>query len=430
MFPLCFPRESRLMKKQKFTTSLIDGLEPGEREFSVWDTVVPGFGLRVRPTGSKSFIFVYRTAGGRAGSTRRVTIGDAARLKLDPAREKAKELAGLAFAGIDTAKEKAEEKETLKAEKEAPTVSSLLDRFLRDHAKAHLKEKTWREYERLVEKILKPEIGDLKVSAVTTADVSQMHHRLRTKPTQAALAVRVLSSAFSCAQEWGLREAGSNPAKIRLRGARRRERLFTDTEVVRLKAAIDALEAEQKISVPVALGLRLLFETGCRAGEITALTWDHVDVDENLLTWGDTKTGNLQKAITREAARLLAAAYRSRDRTVKWVCPSSAGKQLRVEVLEAGFERTMKLAGVVAGENASLHLIRHWFSSKTYSDPAIPLPIAMALVGHKSVATALRYSHLAKADVQRATLAAEKRRAASLKAAQKAGQIIKFGGAE
>jgi integrase len=255
-----------------------------------------------------------------------------------------------------------------------------------------------------------------------------MHYRLRSKPTQAALAVRVLSSAFSCAQEWGLREAGSNPAKIRLKGARRRDRLFSDAEVVRLKAAIDALEAETKITAPVALGLRLLFETGCRAGEITALTWDHVN--DNTLTWSDTKTGKLEKAITREASRLLSIAHGTRQRSVKWVCPSSAGKQLRVEVLEAGFERTMKAAGVVAGENASLHLIRHWFASKTYSDPAIPLPLAMAMVGHRSVATAMRYAHLAKADLQKATLGAEKRRAAALKAAQKAGKVIKFGGAE
>ncbi len=416
------------MQKQKFTTSLIDAIEPTGKEFTVWDSVIPGFGLRVRPTGAKSFVFVYRTSGGRAGATRKVTIGDAAKLRLEPAREKAKELAGLAFAGIDTAKERAEEKQTLKAEREAPTVSDLLDRFIEDHARAHLKEKTWREYERLADKILKPEIGDLKVAAVTTADVSTMHHRLRGKPTQAALAVRVLSSAFSCAQEWGLREAGSNPAKIRLKGARRRERLFTDAEVVRLKAAIDALEKDNKIAAPVALGLRLLFETGCRAGEITALTWDHVG--DTTLNWSDTKTGKLEKAVTQGAARLLSVAHEARDRKIKWVCPSSTGKQLRVEVLEAGFERAMKSAAVVAGENASLHLIRHWFASKTYSDPAIPLPLAMAMVGHRSVATAMRYAHTAKADLQRATLAAEKRRAAALKAAEKSGKVIKFGGAE
>ncbi|NBB52016.1 tyrosine-type recombinase/integrase [Rhizobium sp. CRIBSB] len=414
------------MLKQKFTTTFIDAIEPAEKEFTVWDTLIPGFGLRVRPTGGKSFVFVYRTEGGRAGATRKVTIGDASKLKLEPARDKAKELAGLAFAGIDTAKERAEEKKALVEERDAPTVSSLLDRFLEDHAKVHLKEKTWKEYERLADKILKPEIGALKVATVSTADVSTMHHRLRSKPTQAALAVRVLSSAFSCAQEWGLREAGSNPAKIRLKGARRRERLFTDLEVVRLKAAIGELERDGKITSAVALGLRLLFETGCRAGEITSLTWDQVGADT--LSWADTKTGKLEKAITKEAARLLSDARASRENEVRWVCPSSAGKQLRLEVLEAGFERAMKLAGVVAGENASLHLIRHWFASKTYSDPAIPLPLAMAMVGHRSVATAMRYAHTAKTDLQRATLAAEKRRAAALKSAEKSGKIIKFGG--
>src|SRR5262245_63464927 len=99
---------------------------------------------------------------------------------------------------------------------------------------------------------------------------------MRAKPTQAAAAIRVLSSAMSLAEEWGLRPPGSNPARIRLRGPRRRQRLFSDAEVARLVKAADQLEKNGKNTKAETLGLRLLFASGCRAGEITGLQWDNV----------------------------------------------------------------------------------------------------------------------------------------------------------
>ncbi|MER9014502.1 tyrosine-type recombinase/integrase [Mesorhizobium sp. M0898] len=407
-------------------TTVADAL-PLAKEYVIWDAAISGFGLRVRPTGGKSYIFTYRTAGGRAGRVQRVTIGNALKLKADPAREQAKALAGQYHGGGNPAADVGAEKLEATAQRNAPTVAQALDRFIKDHAKVTLKEKTWKEYERISEKILKPHLGKLKVAAMTSKDVSELYHSIREKPTQASLAVRVLSSAMGMAEEWGLRDAGSNPCRIRLKGSRRRERLFSDTEVSRLLAAIDAHEKAEKMTKPVALGLRLLFATGCRAGEICSLQWSNVDLEERWLEWREHKTdggGSLRKVITREAARLLESAERIEE--VDWVCPSPALKRLRVETLEAAFERVMKAAKVPANENATLHLIRHWFATATYSDPSIPLPLQMAIVGHRSVATAMRYAHVAREAHQKAALSAEKKRSAAIKAGAKRGKLLQF----
>ena len=129
----------------------------------------------------------------------------------------------------------------------------------------------------------------------------------------------------------------------------------------------------------MALGTRLLFATGCRTGEIAELQWSNVDLDEGLARWPKSKTGFLEKPITDEARDLLEEA----DRIVgsDWVCTMDGRKPVRVETLEAGSERVMKAAGVEAKENATLHLIRHRFSTKTYTDKSIPLPVQMAIVG-------------------------------------------------
>jgi len=413
--------------RTRITKTVVTETAPGPKEFVVWDTSISGFGLRVRPTGGKSFIFTYRTAGGRAGKVQRVTIGNATKLKAEVAREKAKELAGRHHGGVSPAAEVADEKQEISAARNAPTVAGTLDRFIKDHARVHLKDKTADEYERLCDKILKPEIGKLKVAALTSKDVSEMYHKLRPKPTQAALAVRVLSSAMSMAEEWGLRDPGSNPCGIRMKGSRRRERLFSDNEVARLQATIASHQREEKMTKSVALALQLLFATGCRAGEICDLEWSNVDAEEGWLEWRAHKTdsgGVLRKAITAEAARLLKGAERFEG--IPWVCPSPGLKRLRVETLEAAFERVMKAAHVPANENATLHLIRHWFATKTYSDPSIPLPLQMAIVGHKSVATAMRYAHVAQEELKKAARQAEKKRLALVKSAAKKGKVIRL----
>jgi len=221
-----------------------------------------------------------------------------------------------------------------------------------------------------------------------------------------------------------LRSAGPNPARIRLKGARRRTRLFSDAEVSRLMAALATLESEGKVTPTVALGIRLLFATGCRAGEICELKWSNVDIDEGLLRWPKSKTGFLEKPMTAEAAALLKKADRIVG--VDWACPSVVNKALRVETLEGGFERVMKAAKVPANENATLHLIRHWFATKIYTDKAIALPVQMAIVGHASVATAMRYAHVARDEMNKAAQAASTRRAGAVKAAGKRGTVTKL----
>jgi integrase len=410
--------EAMRSQKVRLSKATVAEAQPAEREYVMWDDRIDGFGLRVRPTGNKSFVFVYRTPGGRAGKVRRVTFKA---IDLDTAYKKATALAGHFYAGRDPAADKAAERDEVIKARKVMTVANVLDRFISDHAKTNLKAKTWTEYERLATKLIKPAIGTMKIDTLEPKYVAAMYNQLNATPTQATLAVRVLSSAMSWAEENGLRKHGQNPARIRLKGTRRRQRLFSDREVSRLLTAID----EGTLSALTKLGLRLLFATGCRAGEVCNLRWSDVDFEGSILRWPDTKTGFAEKPLTGEARKLLQQADRIVG--VDWVCHGSdPRKPMRVETLEAGMERIMTEAKIEAGENATLHLIRHWFATKTYTDPSIPLPVQMAIVGHKSVATAMRYAHVTREEVGQAAAAAAKRRGDAVKAASEDGEIIKM----
>jgi hypothetical protein len=65
------PAPSRL----KLTKRAVDALEPADKDRVVFDAELPGFGIKVTPSGRKVFLVQYRYPPGRTGRIRRYTIG-------------------------------------------------------------------------------------------------------------------------------------------------------------------------------------------------------------------------------------------------------------------------------------------------------------------------------------------------------------------
>ncbi len=70
------------VKRQRLTDANVRKLAPAAREYTVWDTRHAGLGVRVRPSGHRSF--VYRRKG--EGDARRITLGPATLTSIDEAR--------------------------------------------------------------------------------------------------------------------------------------------------------------------------------------------------------------------------------------------------------------------------------------------------------------------------------------------------------
>ena len=84
------------------TKRVIDTLQPADKPWTAWDDKLIGFGVRILPSGTKSFIVNYRTGGGgRKAPNKRVVIGRYGKTTPDQARRLARIILGQAAGGAD-----------------------------------------------------------------------------------------------------------------------------------------------------------------------------------------------------------------------------------------------------------------------------------------------------------------------------------------
>jgi len=178
---------------KRLTKEAVDRAAPKSKRYEIWDDALPGLGVRVEPTGTKSFIFRYRPAGtGREGVKRFLKIGRYGSLTPDQARNKAKELLGLVASGEDPAAAAGEARA-------AATVADLAARYL-DEVLAKRKATTTALYEGYLNRLVLPEIGRLKAANVTRAVVAKVHIRIgKRHPVTANRALACMSSMFKAA---------------------------------------------------------------------------------------------------------------------------------------------------------------------------------------------------------------------------------------
>ena len=221
------------MPTQKLTKRTVDAALPGSVRYTVFDTEISGFGLRVSPTGEKSWVYEYRAGeGGRRAPKKRVTLGSSKRFTPEEARTEVERLRALVNTGPDPQDQKAKQRRAL-------TVAELADSFLSEHVGAKRKAGTKVSYEGVLRVWVLPALGSKKAKDVTRADVARLHFRMRDTPAQANRTAAIIGSMFGFALRRGLVEGDHNPARgIEKYREESRERFLSTDELVRLGSAI------------------------------------------------------------------------------------------------------------------------------------------------------------------------------------------------
>ncbi len=187
------------MSSVKLNASLVNGLEPKDKDYQVYDAEVPGFFVKVTPRSKKVYYLWYRTRDGRPGKRR---LGDHGVITPHQAREMARQLMNAIASGADPARELAEAKA-------APTVAESAKRF-KEWITTYRKPTTAKEYARIVDCWVIPRWGSMKLAALKLADVEALHQQLKATPYVANRMLAVVSSMLSRAITAGDLPKGSN----------------------------------------------------------------------------------------------------------------------------------------------------------------------------------------------------------------------------
>ena len=269
-------------EKLRLTKRAVDALAPEPKERITFDRDLPGFGLKTTPSGRKIFLFQYRFPPGRAGRTRRVTIGEYGNgLTPDQARAAALRLKGKVASNIDPFEEErqvhqaAVDKVAKDKRASERSVASICVLYLERHVKP--RNRSWAEYDRLLRQYVVPSIGDLRIDLLRRAIVVQLLDEVEAKRSRqtADAVLRVLRAMFN----WhAIRDddfvnpivRGMNRSSARTMA---RDRILKDDE---LRAVWSVL-----LETPYPFGplFRILLLTGQRRDEVGSMLWEDIQGD-------------------------------------------------------------------------------------------------------------------------------------------------------
>ena len=362
-------------KRIRLTDAAIARLRPREREYTVWDNRVPGLGVRVRPSGGRSYVLL-RDVGGRS---KRVSIGPVSTMTVAEARWDC------------LACQANPEPDSTSGQTRAPLFR---DFVAGEWRKAHFegyKSSTRRTATRLLERRLLPAFGSKALDRITPARIGRWFDAFsRTAPGNANHALDLVRQIMNFAVARGHVE--TNPARGVQRNRRTPlNRFLSRDEIARLHRALDG--QTRKGGREQADIIRLLLLTGCRRGEIVQLRWSEVDGDRLVL--GDGKTGPRTVPLNTQARRILERQPRDGS---SFVFPSPRDPSRPRSRNLALWYRVRWEAGI---EDVRLHDLRHTHASHAVMN-GVPVPVVSRLLGHSNVRMTLRYAHLGDRDVEAA----------------------------
>ena len=362
--------------KLTLTKRTVEALEPADKPWIAWDDKLVGFGCRVQPSGTRSFVVNYRAGdGGRKAPNKRVVVGRFGRVTPDQARRRAQELLGRVAGGDDPAGERADARAL-------PTLGEACDDYIA--SSRHLADVTRRSYRRYSNLYL----GDWRpraLDAVARRDIEARFHLIteRHGAVPANQCLSFLRSVYRrpCVDYDGLR----NPVELWLAGggryhAKRRKRISSPAEVLpKWRAGIEAV-----VRNPVHRDLFLFgLYTGMRRGEIFTLRWERVDLDAGLFRVEETKTGvPLELPITRQLGEILARRRTGGAVTHAdlrdWVFPSLTSKSGHVVEPRAHYAGITKAGGA----KFWFHALRNAFITVAERELMLPRSLTKRLVNH------------------------------------------------
>ena len=263
--------------KIRFTKTSIDRLtaEDGKDTF-YWDEKIPGFGVRVYPSGAKKYILQKRVGTGRLAKQTKIVIGDCEMLTPEEARSRAREMSMELRDGVDLTRKKSTDM----------SLADVMDYYIQNHSVA---KKCHKEVIKITNLYINPIIGRVRMCDLDTADIRVFKEKAgKRSQAQANKALAYIKAAinFAMADFKELRQI-QNPCRFVKKFKARKRRVFVTYE--EMPALLKAINKEENPYARAAVMLFILL--GQRKDEILRVRRDDIDFKAKRIYWEDTKNG-------------------------------------------------------------------------------------------------------------------------------------------
>ena len=366
---------AKRVARHKFTLTktAVDALEPAQKSWLAWDDRLTGFGVRVQPTGVKSYFVNYRVGGGgRKARNRRLVLGRHGRISAEQARRMAHRMLGEVAGGGDPAKERTEAR-----------AMPVLEQAFEDYMKVNPNRavRTDHDYRTAV----RLHLGDWlarPLDAIGRRDVEARFKRLTASHgwARANYTVSLLRSIYRrpCADLDGLR----NPVDLWLAAGGRfnrkvRRRISSPAEVLPCWRA--GIEAEVSAAMERDAFWFGMY-TGMRLNEVLPLRWERVDREGLVFRVEETKTGEpLELPVTRQLGAVLERRWEDSGALPDgWVFASSTSRTGHIPNLERFYKRICETGRA----KFWYHGLRNCFITVAERDLMLPRSLTKRLVNH------------------------------------------------
>ena len=297
------------------------------------------------------------------------------------------------------------------------TLNELLAHWL-DQVDNRLSPTTAREYRRIVNRRLGPDLGRLRLSKVTTQRIDAYYAALTREHDLSAGTVRhvhaMLRGSLGQAVKWGWipvnPAVSASPPKLRTK----------EITPPSLADTLKLLAAADEYDVELAALIRVLAATGARRGEVCGLRWSDLDRGARTLSIKrsiasvpggtivkDTKTHaarrisldddtiailELQRDRVKHRAAMCELAFN--DDGYVFTATADGSDPLHPDTITKGFGRVQTRAGL---HGIRLHDLRHLHATQLLA-AGVPVPTVSGRLGHANSATTLNvYAHFLEA---------------------------------
>ena len=348
--------------------------DEGKKKTDYYDEAVTGFVLECRSTGGRTYYLRYQDEGGRQQQHK---IGRWEDITFAQAKKAAQRLRSEVVMGGNPAAKRAEAKAV-------PLYAELAAQHMAD---AELHQRSYATTEMYMRRHIVTRWGRVRVTDIDSRAVAQWLAAKRDEGLAPATVLKIkmiFSRSFELGARWGIPGCDKNPVRaVQSKPVNNaRQRYVTADEATRLIAAAEGSRNKQLAAV-----VQLLLLTGMRVSELLSARWANVDLDRRTLFVPTSKTGRSR------FVPLAQAAVEVIDKLPQgeFLFPNPRDPEKHLTTIKHGWQTARDAAGL---PGLRIHDLRHSAASFMVNS-GVDLFAVGKVLGHASIQSAARYSHLA-----------------------------------